>query len=213
MPMKPLTAKQQKVFDFLKTYFNTNAFPPTLKEIGDAIGLANINGVRGHLQALQKKGYITKSPDRARSIRIIYDPSPVNRLKRKLHEVLRTDEGVFHQITYGIAWSTWQRRPVLRGEVADRVAEAVDREVQKRGWHLREKRIQPDHIILIVNTWPNHSPERAVRRFQNACKPVSNDLPANGSPQKAWGKGYVATTNLDLLCDMVGKMLNNQENI
>ena len=70
MKLKPLTNQQEKVLGYVESYLDKNGYPPTLKEIGTAIGLANITAVRGHLLALEKKGYIAKTPEKARSIQI-----------------------------------------------------------------------------------------------------------------------------------------------
>lgn len=140
MNLKPLTTQQQKVLYFVETYLTRHGFPPTLRDIGDAIGLANVNAVRGHLLAIEKKGYITKTPDRARSIQIIKAPSPISRLKRKMHEVLKTDEGVFHQVAYGLAWTTYQRNPFLKGPARNLMIEAMDRVALSRGQAFPKRR-------------------------------------------------------------------------
>ena len=66
MNAKPLTGQQQTVLTFVTGFVEEHGFPPTLREIGDAIGLVNVNAVRGHLAALEKKGYITKEEYQAR---------------------------------------------------------------------------------------------------------------------------------------------------
>ena len=100
--MKPLTNRQSSVLEFVAKYSYRRGFPPTLREIGDGTGLSNVSAVRGHIMALEKKGYITKDPDKARSIRIVHSPSALSKLKRQLHEFARTDEGVLHKIIYGV---------------------------------------------------------------------------------------------------------------
>ena len=109
--MKKLTAQQHKVLTAAAQYQDEHGFPPTLGELGALVGLPNVNAVRGHLGALEKKGYITRVPDKARSIRIIRPPSTYSRLKRRLHQVFHTDEGVVHRVVYGLAWATCGRVP------------------------------------------------------------------------------------------------------
>ena len=120
--MKALTAKQDNVLRFVEAFFQSHGFPPTLREIGDAIGLVNINAVRGHMAALAKKGYITKADDKARAIQIVHTPSSLSRIKKELHKILRTDEGVFYRVVYGLAWKTWQRKQYLGGPEAERMS-------------------------------------------------------------------------------------------
>ncbi len=68
-----LTEKQQAILDYLKEYLDENGFPPTLREIGDRFGIKSTNGVNDHLQALERKGVIRKSPDKSRAIEILHE--------------------------------------------------------------------------------------------------------------------------------------------
>lgn len=208
--VKPLTEQQGAVLSFVEEFSGRRGFPPTLREIGDAVGLTHINGVRGHLAALEKKGYITRAPDKARSIQVVHSPSAFSRVKRKLHEVLHTDEGVFHRVVYGLAWTTKGCERCLTGQQAESMAEAMDREAVEHGWTILNKRIEPDHVVVTVETWPNHSPQQTVRRFQSACKAARRHrgtaLPGNG----LWGKGYVVTTDLELLDELAARLLEHQ---
>lgn len=206
--MKPLTNQQKKVLKVVEDYVQRDGFPPTQREIGEAIGVSNVSAVRGHLLALEKKGYITRHAERARSIRVLHSPSAFSRFKQKLHEVFRTDERVFHQIVYGLAWVTWQRRPDFKDPRRQLLAQAFEREAIEHGWRLIEKRIEPDHVVLIVGTWPNHSPELAVRRFQAAGRAVKRRYRRQFSEQPLWGRGYVATTDLGALDELVRSFLN-----
>jgi repressor LexA len=53
-----LTDTQQRIFDFIRKYIESNGYPPAIRDIGNAFGIASPNGVMCHLRALQKKGYI-----------------------------------------------------------------------------------------------------------------------------------------------------------
>lgn len=206
--MRALTAKQNNVLQFLDSFLQKHGFSPTLREIGDAIGLANINGVRGHVAALAKKGYISKVDDKARTIQIIHTPSSLSRIKKKLHKILRTDEGVFHHVVYGLAWKTWQRHPHLEGSGAERMSEAIEQEAAERGWTVLEKRINPDHVVVMVKIWPNHSPETVVRRFRDAGHAVVAH-PSSLHREKLWAHGYAATTDLEILDELIAGLLNS----
>ena len=210
METRPLTPQQQKVLTFVEEFSERRGFPPTLREIGDAIGLANVNAVRGHLAALEKKGYITKTPEKARSIRVVHSPSAFSEFKRKLHEVFRTDDGVVHGMVYGLAWTTRRRAPVLIGPRRKRIDEAFEREAVEHGWTILAKRIEPDHVVLVVEVWPNHSAELTVRRFQAAGRAARRRYPKEFSTQELWEKGYVATTDLDLLDELVQRALREK---
>ncbi len=55
-----LTTQQQRIFDYIRHYIQQNGYPPAIRDIGNAFGIASPNGVMCHLRALQKKGYIQR---------------------------------------------------------------------------------------------------------------------------------------------------------
>ena len=55
---QPLSDRQRKVYDFIKTHIEDNGWPPTIREIGKHMGISSPNGVLGHLKALKKKDVI-----------------------------------------------------------------------------------------------------------------------------------------------------------
>ena len=70
--MKKITPRQKAVLEFISDYIGQFGYPPTFQEIADAFGIVSKHGVVRHLEALEKKGYITRSDTLARSIRIIH---------------------------------------------------------------------------------------------------------------------------------------------
>lgn len=73
-----LTARQQKVLDFVVDTIQKYGYPPTLREIGEHMGIKSTNGVSDHLKALERKGYLKKSSLRARALTPILDEIPAN---------------------------------------------------------------------------------------------------------------------------------------
>ena len=67
----PLSAKQQLILDFLKKAIKRNGYPPTVREICDAVGLSSTSTVHAHLETLERKGYIRRSPTKNRSTEIL----------------------------------------------------------------------------------------------------------------------------------------------
>jgi repressor LexA len=65
----PLTARQAEVLEFIRA--NSGMYGPTIRQIAAAIGVNNVTGVVGHLRALEKKGYIRRTPNVARGIEVI----------------------------------------------------------------------------------------------------------------------------------------------
>jgi repressor LexA len=68
---EPLSPKQEQVLNFLKTEIRRKGYPPTVREICDAVSLSSTSTVHSHLDALERKGYIRRSPTKNRSIEII----------------------------------------------------------------------------------------------------------------------------------------------
>ena len=207
--MKPLTSRQSAILEFVVKYSDRKGFPPTLREIGEGNGLSNISAVRGHIAALEKKGYITKDADKARSIRIVHSPSALSRLKRQLHEFARTDKGVLHKIIYGVALATRKHRDYFVGERKRWLDKALKRRAVEHGWIFLRKQIDPDHIVLVVEVWPNHSPELVVSRIRQSGNMIRLRHLKHFPGKSLWAKGYVATTNLESLDEMVSQLLHD----
>lgn len=63
-----LTAQQRAVYDFIRDYIREKSFPPTIREIGAALGLRSTSTVHSHVKALAKKGLISICPGAQRTI-------------------------------------------------------------------------------------------------------------------------------------------------
>ena len=57
-----LTKRQQEIFDFIKSYSNKHGYPPTVRDIGKAVGLASSSTVHAHLANLEKVGLLRRDP-------------------------------------------------------------------------------------------------------------------------------------------------------
>lgn len=66
--VSPLTERQQQVNRFIREYYDAHGFGPTVREIGDQMGISSPNGVICHLRALQSKGAIHVEPFTPRGI-------------------------------------------------------------------------------------------------------------------------------------------------
>ena len=71
--MKPLTARQQEVYDFLKHHLETTGMPPTRAEISKELGFRSPNAAEEHLKALAKKGVIESVSGTSRGIRLLLE--------------------------------------------------------------------------------------------------------------------------------------------
>lgn len=69
--MKPLTHRQQQILDFLRGHVSEYGYPPTLREIAGRFGLSGPRASVKHLDALERKGHIRRSPGSSRGIDIL----------------------------------------------------------------------------------------------------------------------------------------------
>lgn len=67
--MRGLTPRQQQVLEFIRSSIRERGYPPTLREIGQHMGIRSTNGVNDHLRALEHKGYLTREDMKSRSLR------------------------------------------------------------------------------------------------------------------------------------------------
>jgi hypothetical protein len=67
----PLTARQREVLEFIRRCVRKRGFGPTVREIGEEMGIHSPNGVVGHLTALSRKGYIQRERNLSRSIVLV----------------------------------------------------------------------------------------------------------------------------------------------
>ena len=70
--MKQITDRQKQILTFISDYQESNSYPPTVREIGEHFGVS-IRAVQDHITALQKKGFITQTQKKSRSIKVITD--------------------------------------------------------------------------------------------------------------------------------------------
>jgi repressor LexA len=66
-----LTKRQQEIFDFIKRYSTRHGYPPTVRDIGKAIGLTSSSTVHAHLANLEKLGLLRRDPTKPRAMEIL----------------------------------------------------------------------------------------------------------------------------------------------
>ena len=68
-----LTKRQQEIFDFIKRYSSQHGYPPTVRDIGKAIGLTSSSTVHAHLANLEKLGLLRRDPTKPRALELLVD--------------------------------------------------------------------------------------------------------------------------------------------
>ena len=66
-----LTKRQQEIFDFIKRYSAKYGYPPTVRDIGKAVGLASSSTVHAHLSNLERLGVLRRDPSKPRAIELL----------------------------------------------------------------------------------------------------------------------------------------------
>jgi repressor LexA len=70
-----LTARQKEILDFIVAAQRERGFPPSVREIGEAVGLTSPSTVHTHLATLQRRGFLRRDPTKPRAIEVRYDPA------------------------------------------------------------------------------------------------------------------------------------------
>jgi repressor LexA len=68
-----LTKRQKEIFDFIRKYADKTGYPPTVREIGKAVGLHSSSTVHAHLANLEKIGLLRRDPSKPRAIELLYE--------------------------------------------------------------------------------------------------------------------------------------------
>ncbi|RKP56932.1 transcriptional repressor LexA [Cohnella endophytica] len=71
--MSKMSNRQNSILEFIKNEVRDKGYPPSVREIGEAVGLASSSTVHGHLDRLEKKGLIRRDPTKPRAIEILDD--------------------------------------------------------------------------------------------------------------------------------------------
>jgi repressor LexA len=70
-----LTGKRRQILEFIGEQIRVQGYPPSVREIGEAVGLTSSSTVHAHLQVLQRQGYLQRDPTKPRAIVVRFEPS------------------------------------------------------------------------------------------------------------------------------------------
>jgi len=132
--MVGLTKRQAQTLDFIRQSIEERGYPPTLREIGESMGIRSTNGVNDHLRALERKGYLRREDMKSRALRLVsQEPEPTANSDETL-----VDVQVLGRVAAGL--------PLLAEEnVVDTVR--VDRMLVRGGRDVFGLRVQGDSMI------------------------------------------------------------------
>jgi len=78
-----LTGKRREILDFIAAQVRERGYPPSVREIGFAVGLASTSTVQAHLNTLQKQGYLRRDPTKPRALEVRYDATSGAAIERR----------------------------------------------------------------------------------------------------------------------------------
>ncbi|MGH9106697.1 MAG: transcriptional repressor LexA [Acidimicrobiales bacterium] len=79
----PLTGKRRDILDFIAAQVRERGYPPSVREIGSAVGLASTSTVQAHLNTLQRQGYLRRDPTKPRALEVRYDATSGAAIERR----------------------------------------------------------------------------------------------------------------------------------
>ncbi|MFU8890193.1 MAG: transcriptional repressor LexA [Anaerosomatales bacterium] len=68
---RELTDRQRQILDFIRAEIHRRGFPPSVREIGEAVGLSSSSTVHSHLAALEEKGFLRRDPSKPRALEVL----------------------------------------------------------------------------------------------------------------------------------------------
>jgi repressor LexA len=80
-----LTDRQREILEMIDRSMRERGYPPSVREIGEAVGLTSPSTVHSHLGTLQRLGFLRRDPTKPRAIEVRYDPSSGVTMERRPH--------------------------------------------------------------------------------------------------------------------------------
>lgn len=77
------TGKRREILDFISAQVRERGYPPSVREIGEAVGLASSSTVHTHLQTLHRQGFLRRDPTKPRAIEVRYDALSATPVERR----------------------------------------------------------------------------------------------------------------------------------
>src|SRR5579884_1569941 len=74
-PMEQTTERQRRILEVIREFTAERGYPPSVREIGERVGLSSSSTIHAHLKTLERRGFITRDPTKPRALRSEVQPS------------------------------------------------------------------------------------------------------------------------------------------
>ncbi len=123
------------------------------------------------------------------------------------------DEHRLHLIVYHLVWTPKRRKPILVGDIAGDCRTLIQEKCEQRGWKIQELAIQPDHIHLLVQAFPEDSPAEIVKECKGITSfylrkkyaSILNKLPS------LWTRNYFVATAGNVSAETIKRYIEAQK--
>lgn len=124
------------------------------------------------------------------------------------------DEHRVHLIVLHLVWTPKRRKAVLTGDIAADCDRLIRQTCEDKGWKVLELTIQPDHIHLFVQIWPDNSASEVVK----ACKGITSfelrkKYPVLKKLPSLWTRSYFAATAGNVSSETIQKYIAAQKGL
>ncbi|AZO95409.1 transcriptional repressor LexA [Iocasia frigidifontis] len=85
--MEELTNRQKSILSFIQEEIQNKGYPPSVREIGDAVGLKSPASVHSHLKTLEKYDYIRRDPSKPRAIEVLYNKDGIENVNKEMIDI------------------------------------------------------------------------------------------------------------------------------
>lgn len=125
------------------------------------------------------------------------------------------DEHRVHLIVYHLVWTPKRRKPILVGNIANDCNMLIRNKCEEKGWKILELAIQPDHIHLFIQAFPENSPSEIIKE----CKGVTSYFLRKKYPEvlkklpSLWTRSYFVATAGNVSAETIKKYIEAQKGL
>lgn len=153
--MKPLTPRQSQILDLIREAVAVRGMPPTIAELAAALGVKSTHGVRGHLQALERKGAIELMSGVSRGIRLLEEEQAPGSLP------------IIGRVAAGSPMLAEQHVEAYRSLGPDQFKPKADYLLRVRGMSMRDAGILDGDLVAVHRTLEVRNGQIVVARLDN----------------------------------------------